>query len=125
MFGLLTKEPVQSTLGVITNIHGISQTGLFTTTPFTGRTLHGLLIQMQYIGSPSSGMRRKLNFVLGLKVTQQAVVRLVFIFTFRFLFSSLPPPPKFVFLDSYFFLLLGLTGFNFGRKMFLGKLLGS
>ena len=33
-----------------------------TTNPFTGRTLHGLLIQMQNISLRSSGIRRKQNF---------------------------------------------------------------
>ena len=33
-----------------------------TTNRFTGRTLHGLLIQMQNISLRSSGMRRKQNF---------------------------------------------------------------
>ena len=42
----------------------------FTTKPFTGHTLRGLLIQMQNISLQSSGMRRKQNFELwGLKVT--------------------------------------------------------
>ena len=101
MFGLLTKELVQSTLGVITNIHGISQTGPLTTTPFTGRTLHGLLIQMQYIGSSSSGMRRKLNFVLGFKSDTALDLSSFLLFAF----SSPPPPPptSFVFLASFFF----------------------
>ena len=35
-----------------------------TTNPFTGRTLHRLLIQMQNISLRSSSMRRKQNFVL-------------------------------------------------------------
>ena len=44
-----------------------------TTNRFTGRTLGGLLIQMQNISLRSSGMRRKQNFdILGLKVTQQS-----------------------------------------------------
>ena len=40
-----------------------------TTNRFTGRTLHGLLIQMHNISLRSLGMRRKF---LGLKVTQQS-----------------------------------------------------
>ena len=40
---------------------------------FTGRTLRGLLIQMQNISLRSSGMRRKQNLEFwGLKVTQQS-----------------------------------------------------
>ena len=35
-----------------------------TTNPFTGRTLHGLRIQMQNISLRSLGMRRKQNFFL-------------------------------------------------------------
>ena len=44
-----------------------------TTKLFAGRTLCGLLIQMQNISLRSSGMHRKQNFeFLGLKVTQQS-----------------------------------------------------
>ena len=70
-----------------------------TTNRFAGRTLRGLLIQMQNISLESSGMRRKQNFeFLGLKVTQQSSLLL---FTFS-------PPSFFAFLASFFFLLLGI-----------------
>ena len=66
-----------------------------TTNWFTGRTLRGLLIQMQNISLRSSGMRRKF---LGLRVTQQSWL-LLFAFSpsFFFRFSCL-----------IFFLLLGI-----------------
>ena len=70
-----------------------------TTNRFTGRTLRGLLIQMQNISLRSSGMRRKQNFeFLGLKVTQQSWLLL-------FAFS---PPLFFRFSCLIFFLLLGI-----------------
>ena len=70
-----------------------------TTNRFAGRTLRGLLIQMQNISLESSGTRRKQNFeFLGLKVTQQSSLLL-------FAFS---PPSFFAFLASFFFLLLGI-----------------
>ena len=72
-----------------------------TTKPFTVRTLHGLLIQMQNIRLRCSGMRRKQNFE---------------IFTFLLLFC-------FSFL--IFFLLLGIQQASFWWEKFLGKLLGS
>ena len=55
--------------------------------PFTGRSLRGLLIQMQNISLRSSGMRRKQNFEISL----------------YFLLTSF-----FAFLASFFFLLLGI-----------------
>ena len=57
-----------------------------TTNPFTGRTLHGLLIQMQNISLQSLGMHRKQNFdiVFGFK-SDTAVLA----FTFPFLSSPL------------------------------------
>ena len=66
-----------------------------TTNRFTGRTLGGLLIQMQNISLRSSGMYRKQNFkiVFGFK-SDTAVLT----FTFRFLSS-----PLFTFLASFFF----------------------
>ena len=60
-----------------------------TTNRFTGRTLRGLLIQIQNISLRSSGMRRKQNFET---------------FTFRFLSSPLFS----LFLPHFFFLLLGI-----------------
>jgi len=68
-----------------------------TTNRFTGRTLRGLLIQMQNISLRSSGKRRKQNFE-GLKVTQQSWLLL-------FAFS---PPLFFRFSCLIFFLLLGI-----------------
>ena len=72
-----------------------------TTNRFTGRTLGGLLIQMQNISLRSSGMRRKQNFdiVFGFK-SDTAVLT----FTFRFLSSLLFS----LFLPHFFFLLLGI-----------------
>ena len=72
-----------------------------TTNRFTGRTLGGLLIQMQNISLRSSGMRRKQNFdiVFGFK-SDTAVLT----FTFRFLSSLL----FLLFLPHFFFLLLGI-----------------
>ena len=72
-----------------------------TTNRFTGRTLLGLLIQMQNISLRSSGMRRKQNFdiVFGFK-SDTAVLT----FTFRFLSSLLFS----LFLPHFFFLLLGI-----------------
>ena len=88
------------------------------TKPFTGRTLRGLLIQMQNISLRSSGMRRKQNFeiVFGFK-SDTAVLT----FTFRFLSSLLFS----LFLPHFFFLLLGIQQASFWWEKFLGKLLGS
>ena len=78
-----------------------------TTNQFTGRTLHGLLIQMQNISLRSLGKRRKQNFeivfpIWGLKVTQQSWLLL-------FAFS---PPLFFRFSCLIFFSLAGhLVGF--------------
>ena len=72
-----------------------------TTNRFTGRTLRGLLIQMQNISLRSSGMRRKQNFEDFEDFESDTAV---LNFTFRFL-SSLP---FFAFLASFFFLLLGI-----------------
>ena len=68
-----------------------------TTNRFTGRTLRGLLIQMQNISLRSSGMRRKQNFD-----------------TFRFLSSLLFS----LFLPHFFFLLLAFSRLQFGGKSF-------
>ena len=67
-----------------------------TTNWFTGRTLRGLLSQMQNISLRSSGMRRKQNFdiVFGFK-SDAAVLT----FTFRFLSSLL----FLLFLPHFFF----------------------
>ena len=70
------------------------------TKPFTGRTLRGLLIQMQNISLRSSGMRRKQNF--GFK-SDTAVLT----FTFRFLSSLLFS----LFLPHFFSLAGHLVGF--------------
>ena len=72
-----------------------------TTNRFTGRTLGGLLIQMQNISLKSSGMHRKQNFeiVFGFKSDTRVLT-----FTFRF-FSSLLFS---LFLPHFFFLLLGI-----------------
>ena len=80
-----------------------------TTNWFTGRTLHGLLIQMQNISSRSSGMRRKQNFeiVFGFK-SDAAVLTL----TFRFL------PSFFAFLASFFFPCWAFSRLRFGGKSF-------
>ena len=86
-----------------------------TTNPFTGCTLHSLLIQMQniYITLRSSGMRRKQNFeisFLGLKVTQQSWLLL---FTFS-------PPLFFCFSCLIFFFSLAghLAGFILVGRVF-------
>ena len=83
-----------------------------TTKLFAGRTVCGLLIQMQNIHLWSSGMHRKQNFeFLGLKVTQQS---------WLLLFASYLLPSFFAFLASFFFLLLGiiLIGFILVRRVF-------
>ena len=83
-----------------------------TTKLFAGRTLCGLLIQMQNISLRISGMHRKQNFeFLGLKVTQQS---------WLLLFASYLLPSFFAFLASFFFLLLGiiLIGFILVRRVF-------
>ena len=81
-----------------------------TTNRCTGRTLRGLLIQMQNISLRSSGMRRKQNFeFLGLKVTQQSWLLL-------FAFS---PPFFFRFSCLIFFSLAGhLVGFILVGRVF-------
>ena len=74
-----------------------------TTNPFTGHTLHGLLMQMQNISLRSLGMRR------GLKVTQLSSLLL-------FPFS---PPLFFRFSCSFFFSLAGhLVGFILMGRVF-------
>ena len=80
------------------------------TNRFTGRTLRGLLIQMQNISLRSSSMRRKQNFeFLGLKVTQQSWLLL-------FAFSS---PLFFRFSCLIFFSLAGhLVGFVLVGRVF-------
>ena len=85
-----------------------------TTNRFTGRTLHGLLIQMQNISLRSSAMRE--SKILGFK-SDTAVLT----FTFRFLSSSLFS----LFVPHFFFLLLGIQQASFWWEQFLGKLLGS
>ena len=82
-----------------------------TTNWFTGRTLCGLLIQMQNISLRSSGMRRKQNFeiVFGFK-SDTAVLT----FTFRFLSSLLFS----LFLPHFFFSCLAFSGLHFGGKSF-------
>ena len=80
-----------------------------TTNPFTGRTLHSLLIQMQNISFRSSSVHRKQNFniVFGFK-SDTAVLT----FTFRFLSSPLFS----LFLPHFFF-----SGWAFCRLRFGGK----
>ena len=78
-----------------------------TTNPFTGSTLHGLLIQMQNISLRSSGMRRKQNF--GFE-SDTAVLT----FTFPFLSS-----PLFSLFLLIFFPLAGhLVGFILMGRVF-------
>ena len=82
-----------------------------TTNLFTGRTLHGLLIQMQNISLRSSGMCRKQNFniVFGFK-SDTAILT----FTFSFLSSLL-----FSLLLLFFFSLAGhLVGFILMGRIF-------
>ena len=79
------------------------------TKPFTGRTLRGLLIQMQNISLRSSGMRRKQNFEFqGLEVT------VVWTFTFHFISS----PLFLLFLPHFFFSAEHLVGFILVGKSF-------
>ena len=80
-----------------------------TTNPFTGRTLHGLLIQMQNISLRSSGMRRKQNFNIVFRCKSDTVV---LTFTFPFLSS-----PRF----SLFLLILFFSCWAFSRLHFDGK----
>ena len=82
-----------------------------TTNRFTGRTLRGLLIQMQNISLRSSGMRRKQNFeiVFGFK-SDTAVLT----FTFRFLSSLLFS----LFLPHFFFSFWAFSRLRFGEKSF-------
>ena len=73
-----------------------------TTNPFTGRTLHSLLIQMQNISLRSSGMRRKQNFD-----------------SLDFYFSLSLLPSFFAFLADFFFPLAGhLVGFILVGRVF-------
>ena len=78
---------------------------------FTGRTLCGLLIQMQNISLRSSGMRRKQNLeiVFGFKSDTA-----VFTFTFRFLSSLL----FLLFLPHFFFSCWAFSRLQFGGKSF-------
>ena len=69
-----------------------------TTNRFTGRTLHGLLIQMQNISLRSSGMRRKQNFEI----------------TFRFLSFPLFS----LFLPHFFFYCWAFSRLHFGGNSF-------
>ena len=82
-----------------------------TTNPFTGRTLHGLLIQMQNVSLRSSGMCRKQNFdiVFGFK-SDTAVLT----FTFPFLSS----PRFWLFLLIFFSLAGHLLGFILMGRVF-------
>ena len=82
-----------------------------TTNRFTGRTLRGLLMQMQNISLRSSGMRRKQNFemIFGFK-SDTAVLT----FTFRFLSSLLFS----LFLPHFFSLAGYLVGFILVRRVF-------
>ena len=82
-----------------------------TTNPFTGRTLHSLLIQMQNISLRSSGMRRKQNFdiVFGFKSDTTVLT-----FSFAFLSS-----PRFSLFLLIFFSLVGhLVGFILMGRVF-------
>ena len=80
-----------------------------TTNRFTGRTLRGLLIQMQNISLRSSGMRRIQNFVFGFK-SDTAVLT----FSFRFLSSLLFS----LFLPHFFFSCWEFSRLHFGEKSF-------
>ena len=82
-----------------------------TTKLFAGRTLCGLLIQMQNISLRSSGMHRKQNFeiVFGFK-SDTAVLT----FTFRFLSSPLFS----LFLPHCFFSCWAFSRLHFGGKGF-------
>ena len=71
----------------------------FNTKLFTGRTLRGLLIQMQNISLQSSGMHRKQNFEIVFGFKNDTAVLIV---TFHFLSSRLL---FLAFLASFFFLL--------------------
>ena len=80
-----------------------------TTMPFAGRTLRGLLIQLQNSSLWNSGIRRKQNLeVLGLKVTQQSWLLL-------FAFS---PPLFFRFPCLIFFFCWAFSRLYFGGKSF-------
>ena len=82
-----------------------------TTNPFTGRTLHSLLIQMQNISFRSSSVHRKQNFniVFGFK-SDTAVLT----FTFRFLSSPLFS----LFLPHFFFSCWAFSRLRFDGKSF-------
>ena len=83
-----------------------------TTNPFTSRTLHGLLIQMQNISLRSSGMCRKQNFEIVFWFKSDTAV---LTFTFRFLSS----PLFLFFLPHFFFSLAGhLVGFILVGRVF-------
>ena len=84
---------------------------LLTTNPFTGRTLDGLLLQMQNISLRSSGMGRKQNFekCFGFK-SDTAVLT----FTFRFLSF----PLFWLFLPHFFSLAGHLVGFILVGRVF-------
>ena len=79
---------------------------------FTGRTLRGLLIQMQNISLRSSGMRRKENFEIGFGFKSDTAV-----LTFTFRLSLLPS--FFAFFASFFLSLVGhLVGFILVGRVF-------
>ena len=81
-----------------------------TTNRFAGRTLRGLLIQMQNISLRSSGMRRKQNFEIKVIKSDTAVLT----FTFRFLSSLLFS----LFLPHFFFSSWAFSRLHFGGKSF-------
>ena len=82
-----------------------------TTNPFTGRTLHGLLFQMQNISLRSLDMHRKQNFEIVLEFKSDTAV---LAFTFRFLSF----PLFFTFLASFFFSCWAFSRLHFGAKSF-------
>ena len=106
---ILPKARFEGTRVVFWTLFCYKELKLTTNRP-TGRTLHGLLIQMQNISLRSSGMRRKQNFVFGFK-SETAVLT----FTFRFLsiLSSF-----FAFLASFFFSCWAFSRLHFGGNSF-------
>ena len=107
---ILPKTHVEASRVVFRSLSWYKELKL-TTKRFTGRTLGGLLIQMQNISLRSLGMRRKQNFeiVFGFK-SDTAVLT----FTFRFLSS-----PLFSLFLLHFFSLAGnLVGFILVGRVF-------
>ena len=84
------------------------------TKPFTGRTLRGLLIQLQNISFRSSGMRRKQNCEISGTKSDTAVLT----FSCRFLSSPL------LSLSLLCFFSVHLVGFSLMGKAF-GKPFGT